>query len=635
MIDLIQKSKEILQKIILPQNKSNSVLTNTGKEFQVIQREKNLDEILSDAADQMESQDYSGGGSGHQDIFKCIIALKNSEGKEIYSISPGETVHLYAQLDYMLNNPSEVPVIFFGKLTIPTGETILFIPTPAHNPNLPIYADPPLGNLRKWACTFKWDDQLICHHISSGGVIGGQIFPIEFTSAFPAGTYTVSFEVWYNDNSGLAAYVSSDEVTFLMQQQPYQSVKISQYDRVKFHDDQRIEYIDFDRISQQTMGALVLLSSAVFDGKDAVLDGMKLAVYQDDNGKYVGIGPGKGTVYGSVDGFNGNHIIVLQDRCLPVGYFTAHLPPEDERWDLICLGLETIDEGIEEGSPGDDRVFLESGQFNPDGSPVLKTKTVPTRRKLRAVPEWINGADETTARAMKAPFGKLKLGYAVTKKSTGEYYVVNESYPAMTVLKHRTSQSLDHANGSVRKQHIDSNIIGADFTPGVDLSLKKIADEVRYARGNKSSVNERLEYVITPDGLIVEDTFRPVIDERLTYMLSGLIDQKGNLKPGALADLGVVATVAGTMGAVPSESDIQVPNRWSQDKCYWFAGAANFGFSPGSGGQPAVHIGVKCEMVGLIARVYTEVQYAGSTSLITLHGTANFICIGFKTSSEY
>jgi len=364
-----------------------------------------------------------------------------------------------------------------------------------------------------------------------------------------------------------------------------------------------------------------------------------LGIGFDSGGSYVYINPGSGVIYAYADEILGSHPLIVPDK-LKVGYFTNYVPvPGVTRYDLICIGIDTITEGEESGIEGDPRVFIYPTQIDPQtGRPKRQVQTIPTRSKYVAKTLWVTGStDYNTAKNLPAPEGYMVLGWAANSQDSGVYAIETRDFPAIVLPQHREKAELDHPDRSVKANHVELDVIG-NFTTGTDLSLKAISNEIRGqtgvegARGNKATINERLEAIITEDGTIVEEPVIEMIDARLTDLFAGVVDSKGNLMSSALSGSGVLAKAAAVMGVAPHEQYVQLPHGYSQDQCSWIIGLAQIGFTPGSQSVHAQSVVIECHNLGRLVNCRALVTFDGAATPIETRGSANFLTIGYESN---
>ena len=233
--------------------------------------------------------------------------------------------------------------------------------------------------------------------------------------------------------------------------------------------------------------------------------------------------------------------------------------------------------------------------------------------------------------------GYFKLGYVRSSTNTDlQSLLMNPDNPVLTMKTHREKTPLDHADESILVQHIDPSIIG-DFSTAnnsTDLDLKSISDEIWAARGNTTGINERMSAVISEDGTIIREPVKDLVEEVLTDLFSNMIDSKGNLREGAMNQAGLLTRGAAVMGVVPDGGFVQLPFGYSQSQCAWMGAFADVAFSPGAQTLQAKWIKLFCTVNGRQITTRSVVKYdaGGTETESTYHGSANFLCIGFKTT---
>lgn len=600
-------AQNITEKIILARGKKAQV-TLVGNEF-VIQDVTDLKSIMG-----------SGDPNNYQEYFRLGVSLNKS------TFFTGETLRVSVDMEYLLLDPATVPMVFGVFVQVPTGDIVTAFPVPVSNPGMRIAYAAPFGNNMEWETGHRYQDELVSALFDTAWQ--SQITPLTFDPAYPFGQYRVmviSFLLWENE---LYA-ISWDEKTCNYISVPEPVYSLPQLDRPIFQDHLRLEVADLDLLARLPRASTALGLAITTAGQNGIIGGLELNTAIDERGEYVYISPGIGTLYGRIDDVLGSHPIIVTDP-VKVGYFSAHIPPSGTtRFDPIALGLSVISEGTDPGSAGDPRIMIYPETIDPStGRPKRELQTVPTRSKYMVTASWMTGsADQSTAESIPAPANSMIVGYVINGETKSVY---NKAYAPIVLHQHRTATVLDHPDRSVQSRHVETGVIG-EFTPGYDLSLKKISDEIMGARGNKSSINERLEAIITEDGTIVEEPIVELIDERLTNLFSGVVDSKGNLLPSALTGSGMLAKMAAVMGVVPHAQYVQLPGGFSQDQCSWIVGMSQFAFSPGSQNTPALTILLQCYCTGRMVTCQSVVKYSNTIER-TLPGSANFLTIGWESN---
>lgn len=609
---------------IIAASKSKTLNINKGN---VQITEKLLSSIFSNS-----QNNANASGGGYQEYFKTLLKLKNVENKEMYSYHPGDTLYLWPELKYMLSNPPSVGMIFHVQITMPDGSIVDCAPHPSAS--LPINLNPPHGNNKKWNSGFYYNAPMDCYYVHD---FETKIFPLTFNSDFPLGNYRIKIvSIYFEDE--MSAEISWDTKTFRLSVPVTPTYTISKYTRPVFHDHQRIEQSDMNSLAENPRKSMALTQAVLFDAQSGPIDGMKLNIKEDGEGRFVEIKEGYGTIFSSMDDVIGNHLLII-DKPIKVGYFNQYAPPAaEDRWDIIEVGIDTVLEGESDGSVGDKRIFVDpKGIDQLTGRPKRYSKVVPTRSKIAIKTLWtpgISGDDsESYARSKKATANYFKLGYIVNSRNVDNQKIVMESFPSMTVKQHREKVPLDHQDRSIQANHIDSDIIG-NFVAGQDMDLKTIGDQINSAKGTASTIGARIGTVIAEDGTLIREPIKEIIEEVLSDLFSNLIDSKGNLKSGALNQAGLLTKGAAVMGVVSDNGFVQLPFGYPDSQCAWMAAIANVAFSPGDMNRQAKWIRILCNINGRRVSTQAVVKYSlgGSESEGTYHGSANFISIGFKTS---
>lgn len=574
-------------------------------------------------------------GKNWQDVFKCKITLRDG------ILYTDDWLEVTADLENLYQDAPSLPVAFALRITTPDDTEVQAYPNPTQNPMLNIALPAPFGNNKEWLRDYNWNRLFVTHTIEDGA-FKTQLTPIQITKEFPKGKYLarlMTYLIWPNDETGeLEAYeMSWDTKAFYVSykpdpeppQPPPDHYSLPQLERPIFHDHARLEAVDLNLLARLPRASTALGLSIALAGQNGVIGGLELGIGTDKRGKYVYINPGVGAVFSNVDDVSGSHPIVLTEP-LRVGHFADHVPSQ-LRYDPIAIGLSTKDEGIEKGSNGDDRVMIYPGSSDPDtGRPIRKIKNIPTRSKYIAKSMWIIGSNDLDA-AMKmiAPEGYMIVGWVKNSQNASEQSVITKEFDPVVLKQHREKSILDHPDRSVLARHIHEDVVG-DFTPGKDMSLRKMSDEIKGARGKKNSINERLEAIIREDGSIVEEPIVEIIDAQLTSLFSGIVDSKGNLMPNALTGSGMLAKAAATMGVVPHGQFVQLPSGFSESQCSWIVGIAQMAFSPADDTKAARSITLICNCTGRLVNCQSVVVYSNNTER-KLPGTANFLTIGWES----
>ena len=342
-IEEIQKSYDFNSLLGLGKNRVLQIMDD-----EIQSSVKGLDQAIGSGATEPGDE-----GGGFQYITKCLIKLKDGTGTEKYSYKPGQQIHLHPEIEYLRpeeNYPERLPMIFVCYITVPGNQSIDNAPTPTDT--FPIVVGAPYGNGNRWPENYNFNQSKATFLLPDQ--FGTQVFPFTFTEAFPLGVYTVEFQAWWFDPdiydpenpATYPAMISFDQKTFRFSLDISPTYSISDFRTPNFYDHERLEALDLNRMAKTPRHALGLIQSVIFDGQSGYISGLDLRIDQDASGRFVEVGPGKGTIFGDLDGNIGNHLIVT-GKATKVGYFTNTAPPSGDavRWDIIEVGLETIDEG--------------------------------------------------------------------------------------------------------------------------------------------------------------------------------------------------------------------------------------------------------------------------------------------------
>lgn len=439
---------------------------------------------------------------------------------------------------------------------------------------------------------------------------------------------------------------------------------LDHFDQVLFKHNEKLDIDDLDKMSRSQIEAGSLLLGSLTGFSDYVT-GMNLYL---ENG-YVKARTGWGWQFKELIVANGkwarddnqsddpqftreeyrqygSWLLFQGDPELTIDSLANHgLGGESIRYDIICAETIAIDEGIEEGSAGDLRMFVDPLHVGPTNHPDMKTETIPTRRKLKTVFHWVTGgSDPYAVYYQPLPAGYTRVGYVVIR-SSGVNEVANHPYPPSLLLDHRNSSPIDHQLGSIHARHLAKQLVG-DFVEGADLNIHAMSLEIVAARGNYGApdgIHQRLSQVIDDNGLWKTETLTDAIASVLESLLGDIVDSRGNLLSGSLekalegkASL-VVAACGEGIGSSPWNQGSLLPtiSGFDPDELFLIVSPNYWAFTFGSAESvEGMKFVCKGDMTTRIVDCYCALLAnfaSGEQKELINNGVFNFLILGVKT----
>lgn len=373
--------------------------------------------------------------------------------------------------------------------------------------------------------------------------------------------------------------------------------------------DEQLNPADFDNIVQMPINAVANAMSVMFQGETGVIDGLRISL-KNNNEVYLSSGYGVITTLNPNDSneIEGSFIVVNNEDSKYL--FTIPLLPVGAKI-LVYLQHHVSD------TTPQLRTFI-----NADGSKT--TRQVNTQKIHDFTSGWMAN------KLLPSKIYNYLFVATITVGSTTVPWII-EQWPTkvLTLYQHQNAVPLDHANGSVKQQHIDPAIMG-NYIEGTDMTIKAMSTTLENMKGNMASPAERIKVVIDENGNIDNDAIADAVEQLVRTHLSGLTDGQGNLSSEAidtakddagrplLYKIGVKAgQVDGNSGKLP------IPEGFTLGDCVFIVSIALLTWDQ----QPGSSVEIHCSESNGVCQCYAIVNHDNGKKY---WGTANCLAIGIK-----